>query len=99
MGTDSRSQPRAVLELARAIAAARARAGLTQGDLANKISGSTRVAIAHIEQAERVPTPKTIEEIAECLKIPLQEWIAATHPRFRECMQFQDLLSELVGRE
>jgi transcriptional regulator with XRE-family HTH domain len=72
--------------------------GETQEVFANRI-GTNRSRIAHLEQGERIPDPKLLEKICKDLNIPEDFWKPYTIPAHNKRKQFEEVLSELVGRE
>ena len=71
--------------------------GYAQEALAKKI-GRSRNTIALLEQGRRLPGPEVLEQIAEALDIPDQDWQVLSHHQYVLAHQFQDLLSELLGK-
>lgn len=68
----------------------------SQQEFADRI-GITRSAIAHLEQAERLPKPETLTLICTDLKIPEIFWIKLTDINNSTRIEFENILSELVG--
>ncbi len=71
--------------------------GYSQDELAKRI-GRSRNTIAFLEQGRRLPGPEVLDQIAEILDIPDLEWQVLSHHQYVLAHQFQDLLSELLGK-
>lgn len=69
----------------------------TQLEFATRI-GTHRTAIAHLEQGRKVPNPKLLTKICTVLKIPKVFWAEFIESKHTERLEFEDILSELVGK-
>jgi transcriptional regulator with XRE-family HTH domain len=89
----------AVKTIGRVVAEYRGRRGqiLTQEKLADAVSLS-RTQIAHLEEGRELLGTDELARICRHLDIPEQLWLIATHPFYKEAMQFEARLSELIGR-
>ena len=70
-------------ELAKELLAARARAGLSQAELAERM-GTTQSAIARIESGRQKPSTRTLERYAEATGSKVQISLVPTEPRPRK---------------
>ncbi|MEM9452665.1 MAG: helix-turn-helix transcriptional regulator [Myxococcota bacterium] len=86
--------------LSELIKAAREEKGYTsQKELALALDPPTnRSAIAHLEQARRLPPERTLRSICEHLSIPSAAWRPLLEPEVAERVKFESALSELVGK-
>ena len=71
--------------------------GLTQDDVAAACK-TNRSAVAHLEQGLRLPKPEILRRICEHLQVPSRFWEPFTRPESAQRFEFEDVLSELVGR-
>jgi transcriptional regulator with XRE-family HTH domain len=81
-----------------AVAEYRAIKGWSQEQLASQLPGISRTVISHLELGTELPPPERIEQIALKLGMPRRLWAIAARPGFLEAMEFQDILSELLGK-
>jgi transcriptional regulator with XRE-family HTH domain len=88
-----------VKQIGRSVAEYRSRRGqvLTQDKLA-EVLALTRTKIAHLEEGRELPAPEELTRICRHLEIPESLWLIGTHPFYLKAMQFESLLSELIGR-
>lgn len=88
-----------IMSIGRSVAEYRGRLGkaLTQERLAKKL-GMKRTAIAFLEEGRELPAPDDLGRICRHLRIPDRCWMMGTHPFFLKAMEFESLLSELIGR-
>jgi transcriptional regulator with XRE-family HTH domain len=90
--------------LGQKIRIARQRAGLTQEDLAARIS-RTSESISNIERGQQEPGIKTVQSLAEVLGLPISEFFEASDSlgidKARLEMEFRlrDLARELTDRD
>lgn len=96
-GTEMETTLRNLGEL---VKAAREDRGFTsQEDFAAAITPPTnRSVIAHLEQARRLPPAKALKAICDYLSIPKSVWEPFLEPNVKRRLDFEDALSELVGR-
>ncbi|HEX3149362.1 MAG TPA: helix-turn-helix transcriptional regulator, partial [Gemmataceae bacterium] len=89
----------AILRVGRSVADYRGRKGqiLTQEKLAEDV-GVTRTVVAHLEEGRDLPKNEKLTQICELLKIPPNEWAAATHLFYTDGYIFHELACELLGR-
>lgn len=89
----------AILRIGRIVADYRGRKGqiLTQEKLGEAV-GETRTTVAYLEEGRELPKIDIITSICERLEIPTNEWMAATHPFYKDGYIFHELACELVGR-
>jgi len=72
--------------------------GLTQVQLAEAVQPPTnRTAIAHLEQARRVPEPEALRAICIFLGLPRSYWEMFLDADHRKVSAFEVVLAELVG--
>lgn len=73
--------------------------GISQEKLVKEISVSNvnRSHLAHLEQALRIPPTQILTAICEKLNIPNKYWIPFTQEKSSKRLDFESLLSELVG--
>ncbi len=73
--------------------------GLTQDDLAKRCGDAvSRTAVALFEQGRRLPSPEALRELATVLKVPEELWKTYATPSISQRLEFELLLSELVGK-
>lgn len=70
----------------------------SQDDLAAK-AACGRTAVAHLEQARRLPNPEALRAICETLDLPRTFWEALLSNDEVQRAHFEDALTELVGRQ
>lgn len=85
-------------ELGRLVASARRHRNLRQEDLA-EAANTNRSAVAHLEQARRVPPPDILEAICRTLDIPIEYWRPLTEQNQQLLQAFEYVLSEFVGEQ
>lgn len=87
-------------ELGNLVKLTREYAGTSQESLAQKLkeSGVNRSQIAHLEQGLRIPKPPLLEAICNELRIPSAYWKPFTSEESLQRFEFEEKLSELVGR-
>lgn len=86
-------------ELGGLVRASRTDKGITQEELAKQVgNGVNRSVVAHFEQARRTPSDTALASICDFLSIPRSLWISFTYPEHRLRLDFEEALSELVGR-
>ncbi|HYH95387.1 helix-turn-helix transcriptional regulator [Hyalangium sp.] len=88
----------AIKRIGRLVAEYRARSGMTQVQVAEQDPSLNRTMISQLEQGLRLPAPEQLEIIFDALKIPEQLWAEAVHPEYLRAMDFQEQLSELLGK-
>jgi transcriptional regulator with XRE-family HTH domain len=71
--------------------------GFTQDEVAAACK-TNRSAVAHLEQGLRLPKPDVLRRICEHLQIPPRFWEPFTRLESAQRFEFEDVLSELVGR-
>lgn len=72
--------------------------GLTQGELAEKITPPTnRSVVAHLEQGRRIPESDVLERLCQHLQIPRAYWQSSLDRDAARIAEFEGVLSELVG--
>ncbi|MFA6191717.1 MAG: helix-turn-helix transcriptional regulator [Sulfurimonas sp.] len=70
----------------------------SQIEIAKRL-GTNRSVIAHFEQGERVPKPAMLAIICNDLKVPEIFWIHLIDPNNNYRIEFETILSELVGSQ
>lgn len=71
---------------------------ISQEELVKKCGVATnRSAVAHLEQGLRLPKPKVLSAICKSLGIPAPYWEPFTDPESLQLLEFEELISELVG--
>ena len=81
------------------IKAQREYATMSQENVAKNCGVETsRTAVAHLEQGQRLPKPEVLSAICQYLKIPHVHWESFTKQESLSRFEFEELLSELVGR-
>jgi transcriptional regulator with XRE-family HTH domain len=88
----------AIKRIGRLVAEYRAQKAMSQAQVADQIKGSNRTMIALLEQGIRLPASEQLEEICTLLAIPRHLWIGATHQDYLKAMDFEEQLSELIGK-
>ncbi|MBB4634354.1 helix-turn-helix domain-containing protein [Longimicrobium terrae] len=81
-----------------AVAEYRAAKGWSQEQLAIQLPGISRTVLSHLELGTELPPPDRVEQIARKLGMPRRLWAIAARPGYLEAMEFQDILSELLGK-
>lgn len=88
-----------VRQLGAYVRAAREEKGLAQDELAAAIVPPlNRTAIAHLEQARRLPIADVLTKVCAFLAIPKSFWEPLLDPTNVQRSSFEDALGELVGR-
>lgn len=89
----------AIKAIGRVILEYRSRHGqvLTQEKLAETLN-LTRTKVAHLEEGRDLPKPDELKAICRHLEIQEELWIIATHAYYLQAMEFESLLSEMIGR-
>lgn len=88
-----------LVSLAELVKAHREEQGTTQEALAKGLGAPhNRSEIAHLEQATKLPPPKSIEAICSSLKIPPKLWQPYTNAQTHQRLKFEQIFSELIGR-
>lgn len=91
--------PVSLQELGDQVRSSREDQGVSQEALAQQISPPTnRSQVAHLEQGIRVPPSDVLERICTKLSVPSKYWKPFTEPTFRRRLEFEEAISELVGR-
>jgi transcriptional regulator with XRE-family HTH domain len=80
------------------VAEYRAAKGWSQEHLSAQLSGVSRTVISHLELGIELPSAEKVEQICLKLEIPRKHWAIAARPGYLEVMEFQDVLSELLGK-
>jgi transcriptional regulator with XRE-family HTH domain len=88
----------AIKRLGRIVADYRMQLGRQQNQIAALVKDVNRTVIAYLEEGRALPPPEQLEEICVALKIPRRLWYPATHESFVKAMEFQNDLSELLGK-
>lgn len=72
---------------------------LSQDEVARDCGAETsRSAVAHLEQGVRIPRPKVLEALCTYVGVPQSYWRPFTNERSLRRLEFEEVLSELVGR-
>src|SRR5436190_1605530 len=91
--------PISLQELGDQIQAAREERRLSQPALAKALVPPTnRSAVAHLEQGRRLGDVAVLQRICEFLGVPARYWKPFLDEEFRVRVQFEEAISELVGR-
>ena len=90
--------PEAAKRIGLAVASAREGRKLTQDQLAERVHGGNRTAVAHLEQGIKLPNAEILEGICVELNLPRPIWEAALDPDYLLAIEFQDGLGELLGK-
>lgn len=91
--------PISLQELGNQVQAAREDRRLSQPDLAKALVPPTnRSVVAHLEQGRRLGDVAVLQRICEYLAVPAKYWKPFLDEEFRVRVQFEEAISELVGR-
>jgi transcriptional regulator with XRE-family HTH domain len=87
-------------ELGSQVQAARSDKGWSQEEFAGRLSSKiNRSQVAHLEQGRRLPSDVAVlQEICQALGIPRRYWGPFVEPDYRSRLEFEEALSELLGR-
>lgn len=87
-------------ELGDQVKAAREDRGWSQDELAARLGdGINRSKIAHLEQGRRLPAESgVLEKICTSIGVPQKYWQPFADPTYRKRLEFEEALSELLGR-
>lgn len=90
----------AIRDIGRVVLEHRSRRGqvLTQEKLAEAL-GLSRTKVAYLEEGRELPVSSELSAICRYLDIQEDLWLVGTHPFYLHAMEFEALLSEMIGRE